>query len=126
VWQPARSQWWIIWAVALLVILAWPPDEGRSLGAKALSRAVDPTNSLPALPTQLPIGLDDDGDAVAAHDLQERSYFDYRNRSALMRWRLAARDATDPFERSTQRQLLVGLIVLAALTVWRMDGSVTR
>ena len=125
-WQPARSQWAIIWPVALLVVLAWPPDEGRSLGAKAISRAVDPANSLPALPSQLPIGLDDDGDAVAAHDLQERSYFDYRDRSTLMRWRLAAKEATDPFERSTQRQFLVGLVVLAALTIWKMDGAARR
>jgi hypothetical protein len=33
------------------------------------------------------------------------------------------KDGADPFERSTQRQLLVGLAVLAALSVWRLDAG---
>jgi len=34
-WQPNRARWGIIWAAALLLILSWPPAEGRSLLVKA-------------------------------------------------------------------------------------------
>lgn len=121
-WQPARRQWALIWLVAALVILGWPPDAGRSLGTKLVNRAVDPANTLPAMPGPLPMGLDDDGDAVAAHDLAERSYYDERNRSALTALRIDLKNAADPFEPSTQRQLLIGLAVVGALLVWQMDG----
>ena len=73
-WQPNRAQWSIIWTVAVLVILAWPPGDGRSLLVKLVNRAADPMGSLPAMPAPLPMGLDDDGDAVAAHDAEESAY----------------------------------------------------
>ena len=69
------------------------------------------------------MGLDDDGDAVSEHDMLETAYFQYRQRSALTRWRMDMKDAADPFEPSTQRQLLVGVLVAAALSVWSMDGT---
>ena len=74
-WQPHRAQWTIIWTVALLAVLAWPPETGRSLLLKAINRAADPAGSLPALPPPLPLGLDDDGDAVSAHDAREAEYY---------------------------------------------------
>jgi hypothetical protein len=46
-WQPNRAQWSIIWTVAVLLVLAWPPDAGRSLGVKAVNWAVDPAGSGP-------------------------------------------------------------------------------
>ncbi len=121
-WHPARRQWALIWVVAALVILGWPPDSGRSLGAKLVNWGADPGNTLPTDPGPLPRGLEDDGDAVAAHDLAERSYYDERNRSAITRLRIDLKNAADPFERSTQRQLLVGLAVAGALFVWQMDA----
>ena len=121
-WQPARRQWALIWLVAVLVILGWPPDSGRSPGAKLVNWGADPRNTLPSMPAPLPMGLDDDGDAVAAHDLAERSYYDERDRSAITRLRIDLKNTSDPFERSTQRQLLVGLAVVGALLVWQMDG----
>ena len=74
-WQPNRPQWAIIWAAAIVLVLGWPPEQGRSLVVKAVNWAVDPAGTLPALPPPLPMGLDDDGDAVAAHDAQEAEYY---------------------------------------------------
>lgn len=125
-WQPTRGQWTIIYVVALVVVLGWPPDSGRSLGTKLVNWAADPRHELPELPEALPMALDDDGDAVTQHDMAEAAYNHARERSAVTRWRLDLRDAGDPFSTSTQRQLLAGLAVLSALTVWRMDASRAR
>jgi len=124
-WQPARVQWAIISAVAALLVLAWPPDQGRSLIVKAADWMVDPTGSLPTFPPPLPMGLDDDGDAVAAHDTLEREYYRVRDSSAIARWRMDMKTARDPFEPQTERQLLVALAVLSGLAVWRLNGQGT-
>jgi hypothetical protein len=120
-WQPSRRQWPIIWTAALLVVLAWPPDAGRSLGAKIVNWAVDPRGTLPSLPEPLPMGLDDDGEAVTEHDMLENAYYQFRERSTLTRWRMDLKSAGDPFAPSTERQLLVAVAVVAALAVWRME-----
>lgn len=122
-WQPSRGQWTIIYLVALVVVLAWPPDSGRSLGIKLVNWAVDPRHELPEPPAALPMALDDDGDAVTEHDMAEAAYNHTRERSAMNRWRLDLKEAGDPFSTSTQRQLLVGLAVFSALMVWRMEAS---
>ena len=122
-WQPKRSQWAIIWSLAAVLILAWPPDRGLSLGVKAVRWIVDPAGTLPTFPPPLPMGLDDDGDAVAAHDALETAYYERRDGSAATRWRMSWKEATDPFDRQTERQLLVGLAVLTALAVWRMESN---
>jgi hypothetical protein len=121
-WQPSQLQWLVIWPVALFIVLAWPLERGGSLGSRALSRIADPLGTLPDLPPPLPIGLDDDGDAVAQRDARERSYYDARDRSTLNRLRMEIKATEDPFEPSTQRQLLIGLAVIAALVVWRFDA----
>ena len=120
-WQPNRAQWSIIWTVAVLVVLAWPPDKGQSLAVKAVRWAVDPAGALPDLPAPLPMALDDDGDAVAAHDALETEYYRVRDSSATKRWRMTLKVAAEPFDPSTERQLLVGLGVLSALGVWRLN-----
>jgi hypothetical protein len=122
-WQPSPRQWAIIWPVALLVVLAWPPDAGRSLGMKIAGWVVDPRGQLPAMPPPLPMGLDDDGNAVAEHDMLENAYLQARERSSILRFRMDVKDGADPFDPSTQRQLLVGLAVLGALVVWRLDSG---
>ena len=122
-WQPNRAQWWIIWTVAVILILAWPPDRGRSLGVKAVNIAVDPADSLPALPPTLPMSLDDDGDAVTAHDALEREYYRARDSSTVMRWRMTLKAAGDPLDPVTERQLLVGMGALSLLAVWRLNGK---
>ena len=120
-WQPSRAQWMIIWPVALVSVLAWPAESGRSLGVKMVSRLVDPSGTLPSFPPPLPMGLDDDGDAVAAHDALETAYYQRRDRSALTRWRMTLKDARDPFDPQTTRQLLAALLVVAGLATWRLQ-----
>jgi hypothetical protein len=121
-WQPRRAQWTIIWAVAILAVLAWPPDRGRSLLLKSINFAADPAGSLPALPPPLPMGLDDDGDAVSAHDAQEADYYRQYNSSNVARWRMRLKESGEPLDPGTERQLLVGLVVLSALLVWRLNA----
>jgi hypothetical protein len=123
VWQPSRAQWRIIWPLALFIVLAWPGGDGRSLGVKALNWIADPQQTLPSLPPQLPMGLDDDGDAVAAHDAQEMEYFRALDGSSLTRFRIRMKEANDPFESSTERQLVVGVGVLGALLIWRLQAK---
>ena len=67
-------------------------------------------------------GLDDDGDAVAAHDEQRPR----TTRHATVhrhQWRMNMKVATDPFTPATERQVLVGLAVLSALGVWRLNAK---
>lgn len=90
---------------------------------KIVNRAIDPFDVVPVLPPTLPMGLDDDGDAVAEHDMLETAYMQYRERSTLTRWRMDLKNGGDPLEPSTERQVLAGLIVAAVLAVWRMDAA---
>ena len=120
-WQPNKSQWRIIWIVAVVLILGWPPDRGRSLGMKAVNRLADPMNSLPSLPEPLPIGLDDNGDAVTAHDAELTEYYQVYTSSGLTRFRMRLKEASDPLDVSTTRQILVGIGILSALAVWRLN-----
>ena len=119
-WQPNRAQWLVILLVALVLIFKWPPDHGRSLGMKAVNWLVDPNNTLPALPAQLPIGLDDNGDAVAAHDAEEQEYYRQFSKGGITRLRMKLKEAGDPLEVTTERQILVGIAILSGLLVWRM------
>lgn len=117
-WQPNRAQWGIIWTAAVLLILSWPPAEGRSLLAKAANWIVDPANSLPPLPAPLPMGLEDNGDAVAEHDAAATEYYRQYESSGVTRWRMQMKEAGDPLSVQTERQMLVGLGVVAALLIW--------
>src|SRR5262245_64428950 len=113
--RPNAAQWRVIWIVATLLILCWPPDQGRSLAVKAANWLADPTNSLPTTPEPLPIGLDDNGDAVAAHDAQAAEYYRQYASSGLTRFRMKLKEARDPFEPTTVRQILTGIVILGAL-----------
>jgi len=126
VWQPNSTQWWIIWIVAVVLILSWPPDKGRSLALKATNWLADPSSSLPTMPDPLPIGLDDNGDAVTAHDAQETEYQQLYASSRIIRLRLSLKTATDPFDPTTERQILSGIAILAALVIWRINVRTIR
>lgn len=121
-WQPSRTQWWVIWTVAALLILTWPPREGGSLALKAVRWMADPRNALPTLPDPLPMGLGDDGDAVAEHDRRMQEYYDFVDRSAANRLRVRLKTAEEPLDPGTERQLLTGVAILAALGVWQLNG----
>ena len=120
--QPNRMQWILICATTVAGILCWPPDRGHgsNLLTKVIHFAVDPAGSLPALPPALPPGLGDDGDAVAAHDAIEADYYRHYNGSKLTRWRMDVKAAGDPFDPTTERQLLVACAAIAALGAWRL------
>jgi hypothetical protein len=75
------------------------------------------------MPEPLPAGLGDDGDAVTEHDQRMADYFSVRDSSGWARRRLELKEFEDPFDPSTERQLLTGLGVLAALGVWRLGRT---
>ena len=89
---------------------------------KAVNYLADPTDSLPRLPGPLALGVDDDADAVAEHDGMTMDYERLYDSSWWMRTRLELKVARDPFNPSTERQLLVAFGVIAALLVWRLDA----
>jgi len=121
-WRPNNLQWWLLVIVALFIVAAWPPSEDKSLAAKFVNWAVDPSNELPVLPDQLSLGLGDDPDAVNAHDMQVQQYDMLYLKGGWTRRRLELKVVGDPFNPSTERQLLVGLGVLTAFLVWRWGG----
>jgi hypothetical protein len=118
-WQPSNAQWWCLAVVALLIVVAWPPREERSLATKFVNWAVDPLDDLPVLPPQLGLGVGDDLEAVNARDAVVRRYDELYLRGGWTRRRLLLKVADDPLRPSTMRQLLTGLGVLTALLVWR-------
>ena len=124
-WRPSNVHWWVLVIVALLIVFVWPPRDDRSLAAKFVNWAVDPGNELPILPGQLPPGLGDDPDAVAAHDLQTQQYDALYLKGGWTRKRLELKVAGDPFNPATERQVLVAIGVLTAFIVWRIGGRST-
>ena len=119
-WQPSNRQWWTLVVIALFIVLAWPPQGDRSLALKLVNWAVDPRHELPALPGPLPLGQEDDYEAVNLHDQQTRLYQDLYARGGWTRMRLVLKDATDPFDPGTERQVLALFGVMSALVVWRL------
>ncbi len=118
-WRPGTGEWWLLLIVALLIVAIWPPSDDRSLAVKFVNWAVDPRDSLPTLPGPLAIGRGDDPAAVEAHDLQTRMYDELYERGGWTRRRLELKVARDPFNPSTERQLLIALGVVTAFVVWR-------
>jgi hypothetical protein len=112
-------QGWLIGGIAAFVIVAWPPGQDRSLALKVVNWLADPTNMLPTLPGPLAPGLDDDADAVTAHDTQMAEYDRLFASSRTLRIRLQLKVAEDPFNPSTERQVLTAFGVLAGLGIWQ-------
>ena|SRR5262245_28759160 len=121
-WQPSKKQWRVIWPLTLFIVLAWPAENG-SLGLKAVRWMVDPRGTLPYLPPPLSMEVDDNADAVAEHDAVEQEYYRVMSNSSLARTRLRIKELNDPFDSATERQLLVGIAVIGALLVWKMNRS---
>jgi hypothetical protein len=118
----SNRQWWFLTIVVLLIVFVWPPPEGRSLAVKFVNWIVDPRNELPVLPGPLPLGLGDDPDAVAAHDMITQQYDALYLKGGWTRRRLELKVARDPFDPSTERQALTMIGVLAGFVAWRMGG----
>lgn len=117
--QLTNRQWWLLVTVALLIVAAWPPREGKSLATQLVNWAVDPWDELPVLPDPLPLGLGDDPDAVYWHDLETQQYDALYVEGGWTRARLELKVADDPIAPGTARPLLTALAVLAALVAWR-------
>jgi len=122
VWQPTNAQWWTLLLVALVIVAVWPPDNDRSVAAKFVNWAVDPGDRLPTLPPPYGPGEGDDLEAVNAHDLQTRMYDELYNKGGWTRLRLELKEAGDPLNAATERQMLTGIGVVAAFMVWRLLG----
>ena len=114
-----RAGAWTAFITALFIVCAWPPERDRSLLVKTVNWAVDPGNTLPVLPAQLGFGLSDDPQAVELHDAVVRRYDELRARDAFTRRRLELKVARDPFNPSTERQLLLLLGVVVGFLVLR-------
>ena len=69
------------------------------------------------------MGLDDNADAVAAHDAEEAEYYRLVSTSGFARLRLRLKELNDPLDQTTERQLLVGIAVMGALGIWKLGGS---
>lgn len=108
-----------------MLLLAWPAG-GGSLAVKAINWAADPFHVLPSTPGPIAFGLGDDPEAVQQHDAEEAAYYEIYSSSRVGRLRLELRDLKDPFDPSTERQVLVGLAILSALGIWRMEGKESR
>ena len=108
---------WILLLTALLMVASWPPDKDRSLVVKTLNWLVDPADSLPVLPAQLGFGLSDDPQAVELRDEMVRRYDQLFNRDALTRARLELKVVEDPFNPTTERQLLLAFGIVVAFAV---------
>jgi len=121
-WQPSTRQWWILLIVALLIVALWPPSEDRSLAVKCVNWIVDPGDRLPILPGPLAFGQGDDPATVDAHDLQTRMYDELYAKGGWIRTRLELKVWRDPFNASTERQLLIAFGVLTAFLVWRLSA----
>src|SRR5436190_22787375 len=106
-WQPTNRQWWVLVFVVVFAIVAWPPQNDRSLAAKFVNWAVDPSDSLPVLPDQLGLGEGDNPDAVAARDIQVQQYDALNAKGGWTRRRLLLKVARDPLSPGTERQLLL-------------------
>jgi hypothetical protein len=122
-WRPNNSQWWVLVMVAVFITAAWPPATDKSLATKFVNWAVDPANDLPVLPSQLPLGLGDDPDAVAAHDIETQRYDALYLKGGWTRRRLQLKVAGDPLNPVTQRQLLAVLGVAAGFVAWRLGRT---
>jgi hypothetical protein len=121
--KPARNaRWWTLFAMTVLVVVAWPPQDDKSLAAKFVNWVVDPTHQLPVLPPQLPLGMGDDPDAVNAHDLQVRQYDMLYMRGGWTRKRLELKVADDPLDPTTTRQILIAIAAVTAAMALRINS----
>jgi hypothetical protein len=122
-WQPTNGQWWLLVVVTVAIVALWPPSDDRSLAVKIVNWAADPWNELPVLPGPLALGTGDDPEAVEAHDAIVQQYDALYLKGGWTRRRLELKVARDPFNPSTERQVLTIVGVVTAFVVWRLSKS---
>jgi hypothetical protein len=112
-----RLPWAALAAIVAGIALLWPMDSGKSVVVKTLNWIGDPRQELPRRPSPLAMGMDDDADAVTAHDNEEHAYESMRRGPWTGRVRLWMRDVDDPLPASTERSLLIAVAAVAAWAV---------
>jgi hypothetical protein len=117
--RPSNSQWWFLLFVALAIVFLWPPRDNRSLAVKFVNWAVDPWDELPIEPEPLPLGAGDNPQAVELHDTQMQQYDAVSLKGGWTQRRLDLKVADDPFDPSTERQILTGMAVMSVFLAWR-------
>ena len=125
-WQPNNRQWWVLVVAALFIVFAWPPNDDKSLAAKFVNWAVDPKGELPVMPPPFSFANGDDPGAVMEHDTQALNYGLLYLKGGWTRRRLRLKVADDPFNASTERQLLVAFGVATVFLVWRSERKNQR
>jgi hypothetical protein len=120
VWQPNTLQWRLICVLAVGIVLLWPSQDDRSLGIKAVSWLADPMKTLPQMPPAFSLAGGDDAVEVEAHDEAEEEYLRVYQSSRIAHFRMDLRDMEEPFDPSTERQLLAVIGVVGGLLVWRL------
>ena len=103
-------------------MLFWPGQQNRSLAIKVLNWIADPNNALPRLPDDFSLEGGEDPNIVTAHDMQEAEYHRIYASSSFVRLRIRMRDTREPFDPTTQKQVLAAIVVLGGLLVWRLGG----
>jgi hypothetical protein len=127
-WPPNNRQWWVLVIAALFIVCAWPPsspDNDKSLAMKFVNWAVDPRGELPVMPPPFTFANGDDPETVTKHDTQSLDYGLLYLKGGWIRRRLELKVAGDPFDPSTERQLLIALGVATVFLVWRLGSPVT-
>ena len=123
-WQPNNRQWWVLVIAAVFIVCAWPPgppSRDKSLAMKFVNWAVDPRGELPVMPPPFTFANGDDPQTVIEHDTQSLNYGTLYLKDGWTRRRLELKVADDPFNPSTERQLLVALGVATVFLVWRLE-----
>jgi hypothetical protein len=115
--------WWILLLASLAMVVLWPPQGGLSLGVKFVNWIVDPGDELPILPPQLEMGMGDDPQMVELRDAIVQRYDQMYSRGGLTRTRMDLKVARDPFDPTSERQLLLVFGVVVGFLVWRLEGE---
>ena len=112
--------------LAAVFVLFWPNQQSRSLAIKAVNWAADPSDNLPHPPADFSMEDGEDTAVVIAHDDQEAEYEKAYATPGLEGIRIRLRDMPEPFDPTTQQQVLAAMLVLGGLLVWRLGGRPAR
>ena len=121
--RPSTRGWWILLLASLAIVVLWPPQADRSLVVKFVNWIVDPADTLPILTPQLEMGMGDDPQMVEFRDSIVQRYDSMYSRGGLTRTRMDLKVARDPFNPTTERQLLLVFGVVVGFLVWRFGGE---
>ena len=125
-WEPNRAQWRVIWMLGILLVLAWPPNQDRSLAIKGVNWLADPMGTLPEpRPDAFAADFDEHAGPGSGYETSRVEPEEYERTYAELRiapLRLRLKHASNFFSPSADRQVLMGLVVLGMLGIWRLGA----